>query len=244
MVMLGLILCLPSYFFSELEVFTSQEDVWFRKWQCLFYIAGSLVIRRKHKFCGQREPCLKFDFCHSCVTLFELPSSVQVSDSYKKYRSWRCDCLASTKPWVQTSHRKKKGSKIMVDLGHGSCCHQCLISPSLSIENYLIISGFGFTGRGSQRCYGEWNENPASPTSSCPHWSFTRRPSGARAGTEVWIWAGEAFIPLLTYVLNTWDLNSGPSSWPTPPALFFQDRVLQTTQAGFQVWSSWSLPPE
>jgi hypothetical protein len=40
-------------------------------------------------------------------------------------------------------------------------------------------------------------------------------------------------------------LNSGPSPWATPPALFlwrvFQNKVSWTICLG---WSSWSLPPE
>jgi hypothetical protein len=46
-------------------------------------------------------------------------------------------------------------------------------------------------------------------------------------------------------------LNSGPSSWATPPApLFcrvFRDTVSRSkllAQADFEPWSSWSLPPE
>lgn len=33
------------------------------------------------EFGDQKDPCMKSYFCHSCVTLFELPSSVQLSDS-------------------------------------------------------------------------------------------------------------------------------------------------------------------
>jgi hypothetical protein len=49
--------------------------------------------------------------------------------------------------------------------------------------------------------------------------------------------------------LPYWSLNSGPSSWVTPPALFlwrvFWERVSQTfVWASFKLWSSWSLHPE
>lgn len=55
----------------------------------------------------------------------------------------------------------------------------------------LPIAALGFTGRRSQRCHGEWNADPTSTAGSCPHWSFTRCPQGARTGTEVWVWTGE-----------------------------------------------------
>jgi hypothetical protein len=51
------------------------------------------------------------------------------------------------------------------------------------------------------------------------------------------------------FFLWYWGLNSEPSPWATPPALFlwrvFEDRVSRTIcPAGFEPRSSWSLPPE
>jgi hypothetical protein len=45
-------------------------------------------------------------------------------------------------------------------------------------------------------------------------------------------------------------LNSGSTPWATPPALFFVMGFFKIgphklfAQAGFEPWSSWSLPPE
>jgi hypothetical protein len=47
-----------------------------------------------------------------------------------------------------------------------------------------------------------------------------------------------------------WGLNSGPTHWATPPALFLVMGFLREgltnylPGAGFEPWSSWSLPPE
>jgi hypothetical protein len=54
---------------------------------------------------------------------------------------------------------------------------------------------------------------------------------------------------LFIYFLWYWGLNSGPIPWATPPALFvlgfFKTRSCELfARAGFEPWSSWSLPPE
>jgi hypothetical protein len=51
------------------------------------------------------------------------------------------------------------------------------------------------------------------------------------------------------YFLWYWSLNSGPTTWATPPVFFcegfFRDRSHEPfAWAGFEPWSSWSLPPE
>jgi hypothetical protein len=53
----------------------------------------------------------------------------------------------------------------------------------------------------------------------------------------------------LSLSLGYWGLNSGPSTWATPPALFVMGIFAIGScelfaQAGFEPWSSWSLSPE
>jgi hypothetical protein len=51
------------------------------------------------------------------------------------------------------------------------------------------------------------------------------------------------------FLLAVLGLNSGPSPWATPPALFVMGIFEISShklfaQAGFELWSFWSLPPE
>jgi hypothetical protein len=64
-----------------------------------------------------------------------------------------------------------------------------------------------------------------------------------------WLYNHIFFIHFFLIFLWYWDLNSGPSPWATPPALFcegfFEIGSLELfAWADFEQRSYWSLPPE
>jgi hypothetical protein len=93
-------------------------------------------------------------------------------------------------------------------------------------------------------------------------WTWTLNPSALSSKVPKW-WDYSMYYHLLHkkivknvfsfkdffFFFQYWGLNSGPSPWATPPALFLW-RVFQIgfcelfPQAGFKPQSSWSPPPE
>jgi hypothetical protein len=142
---------------------------------------------------------------------------------------------------ISTDSSKLSNTKLQEPHHHVTWWQRRVIKPSFPGQRCCVIPG----------CLGNSRVDNSAPP-CCMKYRFPDRPSGARGRPQRTTFtlnrvqfAGSSSkhtSTLLFFFLQYWGLNSEPSPWATPPALFFcdgffWDRVSRT------VWLGWLRTP-